>query len=125
MNVLGPPARIVPMISREHRDGVGSALPGFSGLPAPTRERILSSPRFVSVPDGSAVFEDGDACQSFPLVVAGSVRVAKLSPGGRELLLYRIFPGEFCLLSSACLLGNSTYPARGIAGEHTQLIVLP
>ena len=61
---------------------------------------------------------------AFPLLLAGSVRVVQRDNGdrGREVVLYRIRPGEMCLLSVNCLLGASVYPATGIADEEISVV---
>jgi len=58
-------------------------------------------------------------------VIAGSIRVVKAAPNGRELPLYRVTPGETCIISSACLLGQAPYNARGITEAETTLLVVP
>ena len=55
----------------------------------------------------------------------GSIRVSKTSANGRELPLYRVTPGETCVISSSCLLGNEDYNARGIAETETEMVMLP
>lgn len=42
----------------------------------------------------------------------GSTRVSKVGEG-TELHLYRVGPGESCVLTSSCLVGSSDYPASG------------
>jgi CRP/FNR family transcriptional regulator len=51
--------------------------------------------------------------------------VAKLAPNGREILLYRVEPGQGCILSGGCLLGHSDYAARGVAERDVTLLNLP
>jgi CRP/FNR family transcriptional regulator, anaerobic regulatory protein len=52
------------------------------------------------------------------------VRVARGSPGGRALELYRVGPGEVCVLSTSCLFGQAALPAHGHASEMSELVVL-
>ncbi|MCB1963203.1 MAG: Crp/Fnr family transcriptional regulator, partial [Rhodocyclaceae bacterium] len=68
---------------------------------------------------------DHQACEGFPFVVSGSIRVIKASPSGRELPLYRVAPGETCVISSSCLLGHEDYNARGVAESDTEMVMLP
>lgn len=89
------------------------------------RERLLGAARWVRVPAGSLLFDDHQACEGFPFVIEGSVRVIKCAPNGRELPLYRVTPGETCIISSSCLLGKEDYNARGITEADTQLMILP
>jgi CRP/FNR family transcriptional regulator len=58
-------------------------------------------------------------------VLEGSVRVSKNAPNGREILLYRVDPGESCILSGSCLLGHASYSASGIAETDVTVLVIP
>jgi CRP/FNR family transcriptional regulator len=71
------------------------------------------------------LFEPGTQCEGFPLVLDGSVRVTASSEGGREIVLYRVAPGEGCILSGGCLLGHSSYRARGVAETDVLLASIP
>jgi CRP/FNR family transcriptional regulator len=57
-------------------------------------------------------------------VLEGSIRVAKASDG-RELQLYRVMPGESCVLTGGCLVGGRDYPATGVVERDARLVVLP
>lgn len=74
--------------------------PVLAQLPAAARERLQARARRVQVPAGTSVFDERQACQGFPFVLAGSIRVVKAAPNGRELPLYRVTPGETCIISS-------------------------
>jgi CRP/FNR family transcriptional regulator len=50
------------------------------------------------------------------------VRVSKAAPNGREILLYRVEPGQSCILSGGCLLGHSDYTAAGVAESDVELL---
>ncbi len=49
----------------------------------------------------------------------------KAAANGRELQLYSVSPGESCILTSSCLLGQAHYRARGIVTENATIVVLP
>jgi CRP/FNR family transcriptional regulator len=53
------------------------------------------------------------------------VRVAKAAPSGREILLYRVEPGQGCILSGGCLLGHADYSAKGTAETDVVLLNIP
>jgi CRP/FNR family transcriptional regulator len=80
---------------------------------------------FARFPAGAVVFDEAQACAGFPFVLEGSIRVVKSASNGRELPLYRVGPGETCIISSSCLLGDAAYNARGIAETDTQLALMP
>jgi CRP/FNR family transcriptional regulator len=71
------------------------------------------------------LFDARQPCRGFPLLLEGSVRVAKSSASGREIVLYRVGPGQGCLLSGGCLLGDTDYTARAVAEEDVTLVSLP
>ena len=99
--------------------------PVFAQLPAARLEQLLKEAHLLRVPAGSVLFDAGQPCRGFPLVLEGSVRVAMSSASGREILLYRVEPGQACILSGGCLLGHSDYSARGVAEEDVALLSLP
>jgi CRP/FNR family transcriptional regulator len=99
--------------------------PVFQQLPAAAVEEILRSATLRQAPAGAVLFEAASPCTGFPMLLEGSVRVVKSAPNGREVQLYRITPGESCLLSSSCLLGGSPYAATGLAETAVTLLALP
>ncbi|MFV0665987.1 Crp/Fnr family transcriptional regulator [Denitromonas sp.] len=99
--------------------------PVLTELPPTVRDAVIPRLQAIQVPAGTVLFDDHQACEGFPFVVRGSIRVIKASASGRELPLYRVAPGETCVISSSCLLGHEDYNARGIAETDTELVLLP
>ena len=99
--------------------------PVLQDLPAPLRERLLAESQPMTVPAGTVLFDEHQPCQGFPFVLAGSVRVVKLAANGRELPLYKVLPGESCIITSSCLLGHADYNARGVTENEATLVLLP
>jgi CRP/FNR family transcriptional regulator len=89
------------------------------------RDNLQSVASMVHLPAGTVLFDEDQPCQGFPLLLSGNIRVIKASPNGRELQLYRVMPGESCILTSSCLLGNTRYHARGIAEQDLEMVLLP
>lgn len=99
--------------------------PVLAELPPGLREEIAAAAQAVTVPSGATLFDERQPCQGFPFVLAGAIRVSKVSASGRELPLYRVMPGETCIITSSCLLGNVPYNARGTTEGETVLVLLP
>jgi len=99
--------------------------PVFREIGAPRLERVLAESQVLRAAAGTVLFDASQPCRGFPLVLEGAVRVAKLAPNGREILLYRVEPGQGCILSGGCLLGHSDYSARGVAERDVTLLSLP
>jgi CRP/FNR family transcriptional regulator len=89
------------------------------------RARLIETIVSMTVPVGAVLFDERQSCQGFPFVLSGSIRVVKLAANGRELPLYKVLPGESCIITSSCLLGRSDYNARGLAESETSLAMLP
>ena len=76
--------------------------------------QVIRLARRVTLPPGATVFRQGSACEQYLLVIDGSVRVLMLTDAGHEVVLYRVRPGESCILTTSCLLGGVPYPADGV-----------
>lgn len=98
--------------------------PVLAALPAERQAQMGNLPT-LTVPAGTVVFDERQACQGFPFVLQGSIRVLKPTANGRELPLYRVPPGESCIITTGCLLGRTDYNARGIAETETLLALMP
>jgi len=92
--------------------------------PAERAAVLASESQSISVQPGTVLFEEGQPCKGFPMVLSGGVRVARGSPGGRSLELYRVSPGDLCVVSTSCLFGQAALSAHGVAVAATDLVVL-
>ena len=98
--------------------------PVLAGLDAAQRRRLADGSQVLHLAQGALVFDERQPCLGFPLLLEGAIRVRKGAPSGRELPLYRVVPGESCILSTSCLLGRTDYNARGSAETDTKLLLL-
>jgi CRP/FNR family transcriptional regulator, anaerobic regulatory protein len=78
-----------------------------------------------SIERGTILFDERNPCQAFPMLLDGTIRVIKIGANGRELQLYRVVPGESCILSTSCMLGTAPYTARGVALTDVVVFALP
>jgi len=79
----------------------------------------------MTTPAGTVLFDANSPCRGFPLVLEGEVKVSRHSGDGRSLELYRVVPGELCLVSSACLFRSTPLSAQGITTKPTTLLLIP
>lgn len=99
--------------------------PSLKAIDESERKHVLTfEAQMATVPAGVTLFEAGQPCRGFPLVLTGSVRVARGSPAGRSLELYRVSPGELCVVSTSCLFGQVALSAHGQTTEATELVLL-
>ena len=104
---------------------LAQAYPGLAQIGDPVGREALAQAQLLTVPAGQAVFRTGDACQNYLLVVSGKVKVVGRSTSGREIVLYRIDECGTCVLTTACLLGNDSYPAEGVTETEVQAFAIP
>jgi CRP/FNR family transcriptional regulator len=79
----------------------------------------------LAVPAGTVLFSENAPCQGFPLVLDGEIKVSRHSGDGRSLELYRVVPGELCLVSSACLFRSQPLSAHGMTTRASTLLLIP
>ena len=91
----------------------------------PTLESLRDALRPVQVAADTVLFSENDACQGFPLVLQGEIKVSRRSGDGRSLELYRVVPGELCLVSAACLFRTQPLSAQGITTRPSELLLIP
>ncbi|MEW6119998.1 MAG: Crp/Fnr family transcriptional regulator [Pseudomonadota bacterium] len=101
------------------------AFPALRGLDASLNARLLQCLSWHHVPRDAGLFAAGDPCRAFPLLVEGEIQVMRTTPDGHEIELYRLRPGESCIVSTSCLLGDANYSARGQATAASVLATMP
>ena len=67
---------------------------------------------------------NGNECTGIVLIKSGSLRIYILSDEGKELTLYRLFPGEMCMLSASCVLREITFDVFVDAEEDSECVVV-
>lgn len=78
----------------------------------------------MRVPADTVLFSENAACQGFPLVLEGEIKVSRNSGDGRSLELYRVVPGELCLVSSASLFRSQPLSAFGITTKPSHFLLI-
>ncbi|MFN3867991.1 MAG: Crp/Fnr family transcriptional regulator [Hyphomicrobiaceae bacterium] len=92
-----------------------SGINALPGLDATAIKLLAGRNEPVAAPGGTVLFQPGQACERLVLLTRGTVRVRMVSETGREIELYRVRPGDMCVMSVACLMGERPYQAEGIA----------
>jgi CRP/FNR family transcriptional regulator len=102
-----------------------AAYPSLMGLPPSLRDEVEHNLNVMRVPAGTPMFRELDSCNAFPIILSGRVRIARRMENGRELMLYDVEPGESCVLSTSCLLGNARYNAHAECETDVEIATLP
>ena len=92
----------------------------FSGLSQEDAIALETSTNIRRHPAGTVIFEQGQPAIGFYLVLAGAVKIYKLSPKGQEQILTMVGPGG-SFAEAAVFLGKG-YPASAECLQESQLI---
>ena len=95
------------------------------GLPTPLRAALARRCQRVRFAEGQRLFSPGAACEGFVIVLSGTVRVDHVGSNGRSVVLYRIAPGETCVMTTTCLVTGGAYSAWGHAETEVDALLLP
>lgn len=118
---MRPPAGPSRRLDAALEAALATAAPGLA--PA-LRARLAALGRRIAAPDGARVFGPGDPCAGFVVPLTGAVRVEHMSEGGRSVVLYRVGPGESCVMTTSCLLNGAPYAADGYAEGALSALIL-
>ncbi len=86
---------------------------------------ILSFSQYMSVPANTILQREGEYSTGLVLVLSGEKRIYKQTSAGKEITLYNVVAGEFCIINAMSLLSNSPYPANAISITKVELLIIP
>ncbi len=86
---------------------------------------LASKANVTRCPMGARLFASGDPCENFVVIIEGTAKVQLSTRTGREMILFRLQPGQSCALTTSCILTDSPYYAEGIAETEIKLLTLP
>lgn len=113
------------MLQRHELDSLLREYPVLAELPPDLLERLRGQARPVTASAGKRLVEEGSPCPAFLLLTRGDLRVSKPSHSGHDILLYRVRPGESCILTVSALLGNAAYPIQADAETDLTAFAVP
>lgn len=86
---------------------------------------ILSFSKYMSALPNTILQRQGEYSPGLVLVLSGEKRIYKQSDTNREITLYNVVAGEFCIINAMSLLSNSPYPANAISVTEVELLIIP
>lgn len=93
--------------------------PFWDKLDRTEQEQLCRNSQLVKYSKGQNV-HGGNICTGMIIVRSGCLRAYMLSEEGREITLYRLRPGEICMLSASCVLQTITFDVFVDAEEDSQ-----
>jgi len=87
------------------------------------RESFLNSSQSISFERGTNI-HNGNECTGIILIRSGSLRLYLMTDEGKEITLYRLFPGDMCMLSASCVLDAITFDVFVDSEEDSECVVV-
>jgi CRP/FNR family transcriptional regulator len=96
--------------------------PVLRHLPVPLLRNLQETSHDLAAQAGQVLCDANADCDYMPLLKTGSVRVVLPLQTGWEMLLYRVSPGQVCILTATCILGDGRHLARVIADKDLKAV---
>ncbi len=91
----------------------------------PLLSEITETALPAKLTQGATICHQGQECTHLALVLKGSARVYQLAESGREITLYRVGPGEACILTASCIMSHQSFPAVAVCETETEAALIP
>lgn len=102
-----------------------SRLPFWQLLTEQERDTVQQSAMVRRYEKGALIHGGGSECLGLLLVLSGEIRTYLLSDEGREVTLFRLYPGELCVLSASCVISQITFDTQMTAQQETEVLIIP
>lgn len=102
-----------------------TVFPFWDRLEQQEKERINTGWRMELINKNRQIYRYSDGCKGLMIVRKGCLRVYIISDEGRDVTLYRLYPGDVCVLSAACLIQEIDFEVLIEASEETESITIP
>lgn len=112
------------MNTKEKMDFLSQYSDFWDHLTDEERQFVCQNTEVVSYHPGQNIHSADTQCIGVLFVKSGCLRVYIMSEEGKEVTLYRVNPGEVCILTASCVLSEITFDVYVDAEELSQVVVL-
>lgn len=109
------------MLDSDELAFIRSHLEFYPKLEESEKQTLERSIARISYRKGTSLRSKDSECLGVLLVRSGSLRAYIQSEDGREITLYRMGPGELCVLSASCILNSLSFEVSIDADEDTEV----
>jgi CRP/FNR family transcriptional regulator, nitrogen oxide reductase regulator len=95
----------------------------FKRLSQDDRNRLAAVSRLKAYAKGDRIFGEGDPSEFFSVVVSGRVKIIKMTPAGKDVILEIFGTGD--PFGAVAAYEGRPFPASAIALEHTMCLMTP
>lgn len=97
--------------------------PFWNNISQTDKDLLCNNTHALTYTKGS-IIHDGADCSGVILVRTGCIRVYIVSENGKEVTLYRLYPGDICMLSASCVIQAVTFDVTIDAEENSECFVI-
>lgn len=102
-----------------------SAFPPWPRLPGADQARLAQASQMKKVEKGVLLHRGREDCAGLFIVGAGQLRAYIVSDAGKEITLYRLFPGECCIFGAGCIMENIQFDIFVETEKNSTLLLIP
>lgn len=102
-----------------------SGLTFWDKLQQNEKDLILERTRLVKQEKGTILYFGGGECSGLEVIKSGHIRVFIMSAKGGEITLYRLLPGDSCILSTACMFKNLDFEIHMEMVQDSEIYIIP
>jgi CRP/FNR family transcriptional regulator len=112
------------MINTENQKLIEKYLTFWNKLEDNQKNLLLNNSVEKVFHKGDSIYSADEECLGVLLIKTGQLRVFILSEDGREVTLYRLYPGDTCVLSASCILNSINFEVHISAEQDTEAILI-
>ncbi|MFY9198286.1 MAG: Crp/Fnr family transcriptional regulator [Acutalibacteraceae bacterium] len=112
------------MVFEECKEIFSTHFPFWEHLSEEEQKTLCLNTLNSSFKKGEHIHSGDTDCNGVMTLKSGHLRVFLLSDEGREITLYRMYPGDMCTLSAACVLNNIEFDVFIDAEEDSELLII-
>lgn len=104
---------------------LSACFPFWDQLTPQQQDQLARAAVLRAVSQGTILHSGSSDCLGLLLVREGQLRAYILSPEGREITLYRLFPRDICLFSASCIMQSIQFDVSIQAEKDSKVWVIP
>jgi CRP/FNR family transcriptional regulator len=108
----------------ENKHDLNTTIAGFSNTSGISK-KLLEIGKVKSIRANEVIINDASYIKFIPIVLKGSLKVFRLEPNDKEILLYYIRPGETCVTSFFGGMHQEISKIKAVAEEDTEILFVP
>lgn len=112
-------------ITSNKRAGLTDKIHFLGQTDDPLNQYFFEKASIAKLPKGQHVCHEGSDCSHLAILLEGTARVYKLGENGKEITLYRVGPGESCILTASCILSHNPFPAFAVCETDVEAALIP